>query len=812
MKRSISFIWVIALIVNLALQSCTPSIDTSKVAYNNPPSGVFLTNWLVLGPISVSELEYPTEEEQLKSFDIEHFTIENGIPASINKSIKINGEKYTWEYHESPSDIVDFSAVFGNNDYVSAYAYASLEYNEAKKLLVGIGSDDAIQVWLNGKEVHKNYVGRAVIKDQDLVELNLMKGINHLLVKVQDMSGDWGFCIRPIGTDDVSQILFDAAGRGNIDKIKLLLKYQPNVNYKSPEGLTTIQNAMLNGRVEVIEQLESLGAVKSSEFPDTKDYIHSKIEKSITGETPAFAVLVSKNGEIIFENAYGYANMEDKTKATTTTKFRIGSITKQFIATAILKLQEEGKLKVDDKLSDFIPDYPRGEEVTIHHLLTHTSGIHSYTSRHNFIENVTEPVEAKTLIDSMKTWDFDFNPGDEFRYNNSGYFLLAEIIEIVSGQWYGDYLQDKFFAPLGMNNTGVYQNGTPPTNEAIGYTILDDEDKSALDWDLSKADGNTHKPSLDWDMSWAGGAGSLYSTVEDLYIWNEAIFNGKVLNTKSIKQAHSTVILNDGSTPGMMKYGYGWVINDMRGAEEIAHGGGLHGFISYLSRYPADNISIITLTNTLPTMEQLDPNQVANEIAEYLLWEKLSPQESYSSDFTLDTNIINDYVGRYDYGNSMILVVTTENNQLFAQMSGQPKFELFPSEEDEFFWKAVEAKIKFVRDETGIITHGIHTQGGNDLEVPKIPDLETIAIVAEDIAPYLGSYKLQEGFFLEISLVNDNQLFIQATGQDRFEIFRVSEDTYQPKTINLSARFYMLNGIATMDYTQGTFNKTLSKE
>src|SRR5215472_4123668 len=172
---------------------------------------------------------------------------------------------------------------------------------------------------------------------------------------------------------------------------------------------------------------------------------------------PGLAVLVAQNGKILFEKCYGLADREHTVPVTPLTTFRIGSVTKQFTASAILKLQERGKLSVNDKLSKYIPDFPRGDEVTLRHLLTHTSGIHSYTDNpDDFLSRVTNATTTLAIIEELKKHKppYDFDPGTKWSYDNSGYLLLGYIVEKVSGQSYGDFLHENFFQPLGMTNTG----------------------------------------------------------------------------------------------------------------------------------------------------------------------------------------------------------------------------------------------------------------------------------------------------------------------------------------------------------------------
>lgn len=762
--------------------------DTSGAIYINPADNTFLRKWLVLGPVQISDSgKQASNETQQKVFNSDILTIKPGSPLNSAQKIAYMGKSLTWKLVKSENDVIDLGAQFGAIDYAYAYAMAEIKVDNPRKMLLGIGSDDAIKVWLNGKEIHQSFIGRGIEKDDDLVEIELQKGINQLVLKILDFEYDWGFVIRPVGKDVIAELIGVSAARGDLDNIKLLMAYQPNLDLKLSDGLTAWQRAYVSGRVEVADFLLAKGANNHIGFPDVQDYTNTYILSKLPLKSPAFNVLIAQDGQVIFHQSYGFANLEKKVPANTDTKFRIGSITKQFIGTAILKLQEEGKISLDDKLSKYMPDFPRGDEVTIYHLLTHTSGIHSFTDRNSFTDYVTKKATAKQIVDSIKSWEFDFNPGDNFQYNNSGFFLLGEIIEIVSGKWYGDYLKEEFFIPLGMKNTGVYINENPIENEAIGYAL----------------EKGKYVPALNWNMSWAGGAGSLYSTTGDLFLWNEAIFNGLVLNEVSLQLAFTPVKLNNGEVFASMKYGCGWFLNDLRGIDEIAHGGGLHGFISYISRIPDKKLTIVTLTNVTPVMENLNPDPVAHLLEQYILRDCLEAQKSYSTSNISDSVDLNDYTGRYDYGNSMVLDVKLTNSKLMAKMTGQPEFEIFPAGNDEFFWKVVEARIKFMRDEKGIVTHAIHYQGGAELKVPKLPELVILELNLPEIEPRLGKYTTSEGFVVDVFL-SDGKLYAQGAGQPRLELLRTGENAYTAKEVKVIIRFITKDDKQIIELEQGS--------
>jgi CubicO group peptidase (beta-lactamase class C family) len=485
------------------------------------------------------------------------------------------------------------------------------------------------------------------------------------------------------------------------------------------------------------------------------------------------AILAAQDGRILFEKGYGLADIERHLPVTPQTKFRIGSITKQFTAAAILKLQEQGKLSVNDKLSKYALDFPRGNEVTLRHLLTHTSGIHSYTDKPDFMKTVTNPVTTEELINSFKNDAYDFDPGTQWRYDNSGYFLLGYIVEKVSGRSYGEFLNQAFFEPLGMTNTGVHRAGAPLENEALGYQFQ----------------GPGFTRALNWDMSRAGGAGSLYSTVEDLFRWNEGIFNGKVLDPATLKEAFTPVkteeTKNETLTDG---YGYGWGISHMRGALDISHNGGLQGFSSSLMRLPEQRFTVTVLANALPGAPGAEPGELAQMVAEIYLGEKLPPRSASAPTVAVSATALEPLVGRYDYRGS-ILTVTRQSTHLYAQLSGQQRFEIFPKSETNFYWKVVDAQVTFVKDSAGHVTKAIHRQNGVTFSAPRLEDITTAKLAPGDYDALVGKYDYGQGKAILTVSREGERLFAQLTGQPKFEIFPKSPTEFYWKVVNAQVTF-----------------------
>ncbi|WP_409417253.1 serine hydrolase [Flavobacterium sp. PS2] len=302
--------------------------------------------------------------------------------------------------------------------------------------------------------------------------------------------------------------------------------------------------------------------------------------------------LVTENGKVIYKKGFGLANMEWKIPNEPNTKFRLGSITKQFTALLILQLVEQGKLKLDVPISTYLPDYSKtnGDKITIHQLLTHTSGIPNYTSFPNFFSDISRnPYTPEAFVKTFADLPLQFKPGEKFSYSNSGYFLLGYIIEKVTGKTYEQCLQEKIFTPLNMNNSGYDHHDVILANRATGY---ERKEKGSSDYVNSSY----------IDMSLPYAAGSLYSTVEDLYLWDQALYTEKLLSAKYKELLFNKYINTRFSATSY--YGYGWFIEEAnidktdKKVQIIEHGGGINGFNTLISRIPSSNDLIVLLNNT----------------------------------------------------------------------------------------------------------------------------------------------------------------------------------------------------------------------
>lgn len=306
------------------------------------------------------------------------------------------------------------------------------------------------------------------------------------------------------------------------------------------------------------------------------------------------SVLVAQNDDILLNEGFGQANAAAEIPNQPETQFRIGSLTKQFTAAAILKLQEQGLLNVQDPVAKYLPDYPRGNEITIHQLLIHTAGIPNYERRQDLPQVVQSPISLDDLIDTFSNQPLDFPPGQQYRYSSSGYVVLTKIIEIVSGQLYADYLEDQILIPANMANSGYDYLSPDLPNPAVGYHLTP----------------GGPRPAILTDSSWPTGAGALFSTVGDLYRWDRALYEDDVLSAAS-RDAFFTPWTDTGQGAD---YGYGWDIGTTAGRPSIVHGGGIFGFASFMARFPEDDAVIIVLSNGI----QMPPRIVAEDLAQIL--------------------------------------------------------------------------------------------------------------------------------------------------------------------------------------------------
>lgn len=313
---------------------------------------------------------------------------------------------------------------------------------------------------------------------------------------------------------------------------------------------------------------------------NTADNLDKILKERFSASEPGAAVLVVQNDKVLLRKGYGIAEINRKQPIEPDMVFRIGSITKQFTSTAILKLVEEGKLSLNDELSNYLPDFRTQFPVTIEQLLNHTSGIKSYTSVQERM--TTEAKKTKVSVAEMlgyiQSYPVDFKPGEKWLYNNSAYFILGAVIEKVTGKTYNDYISQTFFKPLKM--TASYPDDSKPiARQAGGY---------------NKGSGNAYTMADYVHPSIPYSAGSIFSSVDDLWKWNQAVFGYKLVKRELLEKAWGPTHTTSGDVES---YGYGWQLGKVGESKAIGHGGGIDGFLSFEVYVPELKIYVCLLAN-----------------------------------------------------------------------------------------------------------------------------------------------------------------------------------------------------------------------
>ncbi len=396
------------------------------------------------------------------------------------------------------------------------------------------------------------------------------------------------------------------------------------------------------------------------------------------------SILLSKDNKILFAKGYGMANLEHSVPNTPRTKFRLGSITKQFAATAILQLEERGKLKVEDAICQYVPECPDSwKPITIHHLLTHTSGIRNVTALPSYRRDMMLPSPPLQTMKRFRDLPLDFDPGTKFSYSNSGYVVLAIIVEKASGESWDAFLRKNIFDPAGMHDSGHDTFAAVLPHRASGYEL------AAGKW--------IHSPYHDMEMPTGGG--DLYSTVEDMYRWDLALQGEKILSAASKQKMY---------TPFKDNYAYGWAVDQQSGRKRIGHNGGISGFVTAFARFPDERAVVVILSNfTGSPMAPLTRAMTA------ILFDEKYQLPSERTEIKVDPKIYDAYVGKYELRPGFVLTVTREGDRLMTQATGQGKVEVFPESETKFFLKVIDAQVTFHRGADGKVGSLTLHQGGD---------------------------------------------------------------------------------------------------
>ena len=528
-----------------------------------------------------------------------------------------------------------------------------------------------------------------------------------------------------------------------------------------------------------------LSAAPAAALPtDFKAKADQMLADAYAASGPGAAVIVTENGKTVYAAGRGLADVERNISITPATRFRIGSITKQFTAAAILRLVEQGKVSLDDPLSKYLPTYPApGASATVRQLLNHTSGVMPYTNIPGWMTEAQtgRPYTTEQLIAVFKDLPAPSRPGEKYQYNNSGYVLLGAIIEKVSGKRWDKAVAD-LIAPLKLATirSGIGVDGT--AGMALGYT--DTDGKVALAQNIN--------------MSVPHAAGALVGTVGDLATWGNALHNGKLLSATSYAGMTGSVTTADGKTE---PYGYGLQTGDVRGHKEIGHGGGIFGFSTDSLYLPKEKIFVAVFANS--DSPQSSPGMVARRLA------ALAVNDAYPV-FTkgvVDPKALEPAFGVYAFDN-IKRTFFARDGKLFMQREGNGALEVFSAGKGRFFYGTDSLSwFELVGDGPSVRRIAFYPEGeskaamGSRTAPPPI-EKPAVANSAATLDLYAGSYTSMAGIF--VFKREGDGLTVKLGGQPAFPLKATSATEFEIPQVGARIRFNVKDGKAgTITLFQG---------
>ncbi|MCW5516642.1 serine hydrolase domain-containing protein [Muriicola sp. Z0-33] len=478
--------------------------------------------------------------------------------------------------------------------------------------------------------------------------------------------------------------------------------------------------------------------------------------------SPGAAVAVVKDGEIIYKKGYGLSNLEYNIPITPGSIFHIASVSKQFTVFAILLLEKQGKLSLEDDIRKYVPEVPDfGKTITLRHLATHTSGLRDQWNLLAMagwrLDDVITLEQVLKLVSKQK--DLNFNPGDEYLYCNTGFTLLAEVVARVSEMSFAEFTGQEIFAPLQMKNTLFY----------------DDHEKIVKNRTYSyKTDSTGYKKSV---LSYANvGATSLFTTVEDLSLWAMNFSNPKVGDETIIKKMNTPAELNSGKTFGGA---LGQFVGKYKGLNQIQHGGADAGYRSYLARFPDQDFAVSVFSNSA----DFNSGRIAHKVVDIFLEEALVEEpeeevtetEAQAESISVAADILDSYVGDFELQPGFIIGVILKEGELIAQATGQPEVALAPISETEFDVVGVEAKLEFIPNGGDKVKAIKLYQNGQIMEAPRLKAFDKNAVVLKE---FEGSYHSEELSTTYHFKVVDEKLMVQHSRHSDFAVNPLKEDTF----------------------------------
>ena len=520
-------------------------------------------------------------------------------------------------------------------------------------------------------------------------------------------------------------------------------------------SLLVIQVVLGQEKPNAVKANKTLSATSSNKIEALCDAI---FQQTYTNNSPGAAILIAKGDKILYRKAFGMANLELKVKMKPETVFQLASITKQFTSVATMILVEQGKLGLKDPLSKFITDFPRGDEITVHHLLNHTSGIKSYTNLPSFRSKTRMDMTPEEIIQFFKNLPLEFNPNEKYEYSNSGYLLLGYIIEQLSGMSYGEFIQKNIFDKLGMKRSYYADSYKIIPDRANGYQLFEGNYENA--------------EYMSTTIPYA--AGSLMSTIDDMFLWSKAIRQNLLISESSKRIAFTNHSLTNGKATN---YGYGWAINEIAGVSTIEHTGGINGFTTSGIYVPDSNIYSIVLTNI---DDGKGPESSNIKIVSTLLGKPITER----SVVKLSEQQMKKWVGAYQF-EDVVRFITYDQGILYSAREGGRPMQLEPLSDNEFRFKnsLTTYHFSFSNGQKQVLyTDRILKNIGIETDKKPLAEQQAISLPQEILIKYVGVYELQPSFQIQVEVQN-GRLFALASGQPPVQLHAETQNSFFIKEI-----------------------------
>jgi len=730
-------------------------------------SNVLPISWKLSGPWKVVEKD---KEKWFQDVQVKD------LPSHLIKGAKA-------KFLGQEKDVIEIQAktkgnylaeCFGNHANCCALLEAQLDGGKGGKRILSVGSDDAIKIWINGHLVVEESLGRSLTPNDELYAIELQPGINEIQALLVNRVGDWGFFISCPDPQEAGDLLAKSVAHSDYSRARLLLRSNVDLSKKTPYNLPLLETAQLMRRTHIEGLLRSAGIRESvlawSHYPKLVQIFGPWFFPK-NKDKPGHGFLYARHGRVLFENYSGLANVENGVPIGPHTKFAIGSISKQFVAAALLRIQEEGKIKLTDPLSKYLNGFPRGKEITLRQLLTHTSGIREYTEGEKFFSRCGNSPLPGEVFQMIEAYPFGDQPGRRFSYSNSNYYLAGMVLEKVMGEGLGQILERLFFKPLGMKDTQLAKGSVVIDSYATPYTLHDGQTQRA----------NT------WNLDWAAGAGGIVSTPRDLFLWSEALWNGKVLRPESLQEAFRPEITNysasDSSGEG---YACGWGVRDVLGHRWIGHGGYIPPYRASLWRVPDLDVTVVALTNAGASFSGLDPEGISIGSVCFFANQEMGGTVRDQSAPELSEGEIAERLGFFDDGIN-VFEIKKEGNRWFYQ-GAVFREELRVVGAKYFVGKKSEKLIEILKNKQDNVLGVKVLETYFPIYFKKLPSwADSDAFNQSHINDYVGKYDFGSHGSCQVSGENE-QLYLQIKNQSKIPMRTINRDEFEVKGVG--ARFF----------------------